>query len=135
MVFITLYMQIHNSTGPTLSGSFVCCNFMHDFLIRKFQNYNPWTGFLALYMPLFYNNYWSQKCCICFAFATFYKHPLSGSFLDRHGRFEIPHYKTFTNVRQNLAEDVTQSPIKWFVVLLWFSLQRSFLFPSSSQMF
>ena len=79
---------------------------MHDFLIRKFQNYNPRTGFLALYMPLFYNNYmYCFTMLYCFIFATFYKHPLSGSFLDRHatlcGRFEIPHYKMFTNVVQN----------------------------------
>ena len=53
---MTLYLP-----GRTLSGSFLCCNFMHylfrkafyNILIEKFQNYSPLTGYLALYMSLF----------------------------------------------------------------------------------
>ena len=47
--------------GPTLGGSFLCCNFMHylfrkvssNIVIQKFQNYSPRTGCLALYISLF----------------------------------------------------------------------------------
>ena len=53
---MTLYLP-----GRTLSGSFLCCNFMHylfrkafcNILIEKFQNYSPLAGYLALYMSLF----------------------------------------------------------------------------------
>ena len=58
--------------GPTLSGSFEYCNFMHylfrkvfcNILIPKFRNYSPRTGCLALYRSLFWNNYWYKKYCI-----------------------------------------------------------------------
>ena len=42
-------------------------------------------------------------------------------------RLHLPHYKTFSNVIQNLIQDFIYSPIKQFAFLLWFPLQRSFI--------
>ena len=42
------------------------------------------------------------------------------------GRLDISR-KIFTNVIQNFTQDVTYSPIKKFVFLLWFSLHPSFV--------
>ena len=84
---MTLYLP-----GPTLSRSFVRCNFIHqlfgkvfcNILIEKVPNYSPRTGFLALYMSLFKNNYWCAKNTVFFVFAACDKYPLSRSFTSTH---------------------------------------------------
>ena len=113
---MTLYLP-----EPTLSGSFVCYDFMHylfkkvfyDILIQKFQNYSPQAECLALYMSLFLNIYWCKKYFIFLIFQsltnTHFQDHLQIpnvqiiSWLPRNTRLDIPHYKIFTNAIQNLT--------------------------------
>ena len=99
---MTLYLP-----EPTLSGSFVCYNFMHylsrkfscSILTQKFQNYSSWTVPLALYMSLFFCGLWQKP-----TFQIIYKHPLSRSLLNRCLILWdwTSDHKIFTNVIQSL---------------------------------
>ena len=103
-----------------LSGSFVCCNFMHhlfwkvfcNILIQKFKNYTPWTG-NTLYVYAFILEQLSVPEILIFLFLR----PVKNTHFPDHlqaATFQIISWSSrnimrldiHTNVIHNLTQDI-----------------------------